>query len=69
MSEFDLKEITVTKTYSLTAWHAQAIKEIGRLLEKTDAEVLREAIDAAYARVFSQPSGVTVEEVTKAQEK
>ncbi|MEJ5223529.1 MAG: hypothetical protein WHV44_03665 [Anaerolineales bacterium] len=69
MSEFDLKEITVTKTYSLTAWHAQAIKEIARLFGKTDAEVLREAIEAAYARVFSQPNGVTVEDIAKAQEK
>lgn len=69
MSELDLKEITVTRTYSLTAWHTQAIKAIGRLLNKTDAEVLREAIDAAYARMFSQPNGVTVEDVAKAQEK
>lgn len=63
MIENGLEKIQTTKTYSLTIWHVRAIKQLAEYHGHTDSQVLREAIEAAYAQVFSRPNElVTVEQ-------
>lgn len=67
MIDNELEKIQTTKTYSLTIWHVRAIKKLAEYYGHTDSQVLREAIEAAYAQVFSRPSElVTVEQALEA---
>lgn len=55
----NLRAIQQTKTYSLTVWHTEAVKELSRHFRRPEGEIVRMAIESLLSSVDSGAQGAT----------